>query len=182
MELKETKLDSQQIFDGVIVKLCRDRVELPNGKTSYREAVRHPGGVIILPIDENGNVHLVRQFRYPVGRVLLEVPAGKLEYGEEPFAAAKRELSEEVGAKAELWTDLGAVLPTPGYCDEVHYLYLARGLTFGDTHPDEDEFLEQVTMPFEEACAMAADGRIDDSKTVIALLRAKLRMEGEQNG
>lgn len=182
MELKENMLDSEQLYHGKIVKLYRDTVELPNGKTALREVVRHPGGVIILPIDDEGNVYMVRQFRYPFNRAILEIPAGKLEYGEEPFSAAQRELGEEIGAAAGQWTALGNILPTPGFCDEVHYLWLARDLTFGETHPDEDEFLEQVKLPFEEACAMAADGRLQDSKTVVALLRAKLLMEEERHG
>lgn len=182
MELREKTLESEQLFNGRIIKVYRDTVELPNGKTAFREVVRHPGGVIILPIDGNGCVRMVRQFRYPFGRTILEIPAGKLEYGEEPFSVAQRELGEEIGATAGHWTALGSILPTPGFCDEVHYLWLARDLTFGETHPDEDEFLEQVTLPFEEAFAMAADGRLQDSKTVAALLRAKLLMEEERNG
>jgi len=162
------------------VKLFRDRVELPNGKTAFREVVRHPGGVIILPIDGAGNVYMVRQFRYPYDRVILEIPAGKLEYGEEPLLAAKRELEEEIGAEAEDWLHLGDIWPTPGFCDEVQHLYLARRLKFGETHPDEDEFLEQVCIPFAEAVAMAADGRLQDSKSVVALLRAHLLMEVEK--
>lgn len=182
MELKETQLESTRLYDGKIVTLLRDRVKLPNGKEAVREVVRHPGGVIILPLDREGNVHMVRQFRYAVGRSLLEIPAGKLEYGEDPFSAAQRELSEEIGAQAACWTPLGSLLPTPGFCDEVQHLYLARELSFGRTHPDEDEFLEQVTMPFEQAFTMAADGRLQDSKTVAALLRASLRMEEERDG
>lgn len=182
MDLTEKQLDSEQLYDGKIVKLFRDHVELPNGKIAVREVVRHPGGVIILPIDDGGNVWMVRQFRYPYNRTILEIPAGKLEYGEEPFAAAQRELGEEIGATAGRWTELGKLLPTPGFCDEVQHLYLARDLTFGETHPDEDEFLEQVRIPFGEAFAMAADGRLQDSKTVAALLRAHLLMEEERNG
>lgn len=182
MELTEKQLASEQIYDGKIVKLYRDRVELPNGKKTFREVVRHPGGVIILPIDNEGNVRMVRQFRYPYDRAILEIPAGKLEYGEEPFSAARRELSEEIGAAAGHWVELGKLLPTPGFCDEVQHLYLARDLTFGETHPDEDEFLEQVKLPFAEAYAMAVDGRLQDSKTVVALLRAHLRMEEERDG
>ena len=182
MDLTEKQMDSEQLYDGKIVKLFRDRVELPNGKTAVREVVRHPGGVIILPVDSEGNVWMVRQFRYPYGRTILEIPAGKLEYGEEPFSAAQRELSEEIGATAGRWTELGKLLPTPGFCDEVQHLYLARDLTFGETHPDEDEFLEQVKLPFAEAYAMAADGRLQDSKTVVALLRAHLLKEEERNG
>lgn len=182
MDLTEKKLQSELMYDGKIVRLLRDCVELPNGKTAVREVVRHPGGVIVLPVDEQGNVHLVRQFRYACGTSILEVPAGKLEYGEQPLAAAMRELEEEIGAAARRWTSLGAVWPTPGFCDEVQHLYLARELSFGQTHPDEDEFLEQVCLPLEEAAAMAADGRMRDSKSVIAILRARLRMEEERHG
>ncbi len=182
MDLTEKQLDSDRIYDGKIIKLYRDRVELPNGKEAFREVVRHPGGVIILPIDDDGAVWMVRQFRYPYNRAILEIPAGKLEYGEEPFSAAQRELEEEIGATAGQWTELGKLLPTPGFCDEVQHLYLARSLSFGETHPDEDEFLEQVRIPFAEAFAMAADGRLQDSKTVVALLRANLLMEEERHG
>lgn len=180
MDLTEKQLDSEQLYSGAVVKLYRDRVELPNGKISVREVVRHPGGVIILPVDAAGNVYLVRQFRYAYNRAIMELPAGKLEYGEEPLSAAGRELEEEIGARADSWVSLGDIWPTPGFCDEVQHLYLARGLTFGETHPDEDEFLEQVCMPFEEVFAMAADGRLQDSKSVVALLRAHLLMEEER--
>ena len=180
MDLTEKKLESELLYGGKIVKLYRDSVELPNGKTAFREIVRHPGGVIILPVDGEGNVYMVRQFRYAYDRAILEIPAGKLEYGEEPLAAAKRELEEEIGAVAADWRHLGDIWPTPGFCDEVQHLYLARELTFGETHPDEDEFLEQVRMPFAEAVAMAADGRMQDSKSVVALLRAHLLMEEEK--
>jgi len=182
VDLTEKKIDSTLLYDGVIVKLQRDRVELPNGKTALREVVRHPGGVIILPIDREGKVHFVRQFRYAFDRVVLEIPAGKLEYGEEPLSAAKRELEEEIGATALRWQSLGAVLPTPGFCDEVQHLFLARELEFGSCHPDEDEFLEQVSLPLAEAMAMAADGRLQDSKSVVALLRAGRLMEEERDG
>jgi len=182
LDLTERKLESEKLYDGKIVKLFRDVVELPNGKTALREVVRHPGGVIILPIDDAGNVHLVRQFRYAYDRAILEIPAGKLEYGEEPLSAARRELEEEIGAKAESWVPLGDIWPTPGFCDEVQHLWLARGLTFGKTNPDEDEFLEQVQLPFAQAFAMAADGRMQDGKSVVAILRAALLMEEEKNG
>lgn len=175
MELYEKTLSSKLVYDGGLLKVYRDDIELINGKTSWREVIRHPGAVVMVPIDKDGNIHLVRQFRYPYGKPVLEVPAGKLEFGEEPFPAAQRELSEEIGARAEQWTELGQMLPTPGFCDELQHVYLAEGLTFGDTHPDEDEFLDHVVMPLEEAVAMAVDGRLEDSKTVAAVLRAYLK-------
>jgi len=178
MELYEKTLFSRLVYDGGLLKVYRDDVELINGKTSWREVIRHPGAVVVVPIDDEGNIHLVRQFRYPYGKVVLEVPAGKLEFGEAHFPAAQRELSEEIGAEAAEWIELGEMLPTPGFCDELQHVYLARGLTFGEIHPDEDEFLELVTMPLEEAVAMAVDGRLEDSKTVAAILRAYLRLKG----
>lgn len=175
MELYEKTLSSRLVYDGGLLKVYYDTVELINGKTAWREVIRHPGAVVVVPIDNEGNIHLVRQYRYPYGKVVLEVPAGKLEYGEEPFLAAQRELSEEIGAEAQQWVELGEMLPTPGFCDELQHVYLAEGLTFGDIHPDEDEFLEPVVMPLEEAVAMAVDGRLEDSKTVAAILRAYLK-------
>lgn len=182
MELKETTLTSQLVYDGGLLKVYYDTVELVNGAESWREVIHHPGAVVMVPVDEEDNVYLVRQFRYPCGHVLLEVPAGKLEWGEDPFHAARRELEEEIGAAAERWTPMGEMLPTPGFCDELHHVYLARGLTFGESHPDEDEFLEPVKLPMREAVAMAVDGRLEDSKTVAAILRAWHRMEDERNG
>jgi len=179
MELTEKTLDSKLVYDGGLLKVYRDTVELPGGRNAWREIIHHPGGVAMLPVDGAGNVYLVRQFRYPYHRAVLEAPAGKVEFGEDPFPAAKRELSEELGAQAGRWTDLGAILPSPGYTDEVLHLYLAEELTFGKSHPDEDEFLETVKLPFAEAAAMAADGRLEDGKTVTLLLRARLkRKEG----
>ena len=177
MELKEKTLSSQLVYDGQLLKVYYDTVELVDGNTSWREVIRHPGAVVVVPIDSQGNVHMVRQFRYPYGRVLLEVPAGKLEPGEDPFSAAQRELSEEVGAQAAQWTPIGQMMPTPGFCDELQHVYLAQDLTFGEIHPDEDEFLEHVALPLEDAAAMAVDGRLEDSKTVAAVLRAYLRLK-----
>ena len=179
MELTEKTLSSKLVYDGGLLKVYYDTVELVNGATACREIIRHPGAVVMVPVDEEGNVYLVRQYRYPYGKVVLEVPAGKLEVGEEPFPAAQRELEEEVGAKAEQWAFLGEMLPTPGFCDELQRVYLARGLSFGESHPDEDEFLEVVKLPLSQAVDMAVDGRLQDSKTVAAILRAKLWMERE---
>ena len=182
MELGEKTLSSKLVYDGGLLKVYYDTVELVNGSTSRREVVRHPGAVVMVPVDDDGNVYLVRQYRYPYGKTTLEVPAGKLEYGEEPLPAAQRELEEEIGAHARQWTSMGEMLPTPGFCDELQHVYLARGLDFGKNHPDEDEFLEIVKLPLSEAEDMAVDGRLQDSKTVAALLRACRLMEREENG
>ena len=177
MELMEKTLTSKLVYDGGLLKVHYDTVELINGRTSWREVIRHPGAVVMVPIDDEDNIYLVRQYRYPYAKVLLEVPAGKLEYGEDHFEAAKRELSEEIGAKAREWISMGEMCPTPGFCDELQHVYLARGLTFGQMHPDEDEFLERVKMPLSEAVEMAIDGRLEDSKTVASILRAAGRLK-----
>ena len=182
MDLTEKTLSSQQIFDGRLLKVYRDQVGLANGDTSVREFVHHPGGAAVVALDGEGNVYLERQFRYPYRKVVTEIPAGKLEPGEDPADAIRRELSEEIGAEAGRWDALGYIMPSVGYTDEMLYLYLARDLTFGDRHLDSDEFLEPFKLTFAEALARAADGRLSDSKTVAALFRAERLMREEQNG
>ena len=163
MDLTEKCLESREIYKGRILRLRVDTVALPNGKTSLREIVEHPGGVGILALDENGCVPMVTQYRYAFSRTLLEIPA-----------TARRELKEEVGAAAAEWQPLGEMIASPGCYDEVLHLYLARGLTFGDTHPDEDEFLSVRRIPFDELVHQCLSGQIQDGKTVAAVLKAKL--------
>lgn len=174
MDLTEKCLESREIYKGRVLRLRVDTVALPNGKTSLREVVEHPGGVGILALDENGCVPMVTQYRYAFSRTLLEIPAGKREPGEEPFTTARRELKEEVGATAAEWQPLGEMIASPGCYDEVLHLYLARGLTLGDTHPDEDEFLAVRRIPFDELVHQCLSGQIQDGKTVAAVLKAKL--------
>ena len=149
---------------------------LPNGKEGRREVVEHPGGVGILALDGD-DVLLVRQYRYAFSRVLTEIPAGKREPGEEPFVTARRELKEEIGAEAEKWTELGALIASPGCYGETLYLYQAQELTFGATHPDEDEFLDVLRMPFGQAVEQCMRGELTDAKTVAALLKAKILLK-----
>ena len=182
MELNEKTLNSGLVFDGRLLKIYRDEVELTDGGTSVREVVRHPGGAAVVALDEEGNVYLERQFRYPYHKVVTEIPAGKLEPDEDPFNAVRRELREEIGAEAGRWDALGHVMPSVGYTDEMIYLYLARDLTFGERHLDRDEFIEPFKMPFAEALARAADGRINDAKTLCALFRADRLMREENHG
>ena len=174
MDLTEKTLSSEKIYDGAIIHVRRDRVLLPNGHTSTREIVEHPGGVTVLPLEADGTVLLVRQYRYAFGRTLLEIPAGKREPGEEPFVTARRELREETGAIAESWTPLGSLIASPGCYDEVLYLYLAQDLHYGATDPDEDEFLAVERMPLEELSRLCLEGEVADAKTVCAVLKAKL--------
>ncbi len=173
MELTEKTLTSREVYRGRILRVREDTVRLPNGKTAEREVAEHPGGVGILALD-GGDVLLVRQYRYAFSRVLTEIPAGKREPGEEPFVTAQRELREEIGATAGKWTELGALIASPGCYGEVLYLYMAQELTFGDTHPDEDEFLDVVRMPFDRAVELCMTGELTDAKTVIAVLKGKL--------
>ena len=182
MELNEQTLASQQVFDGVLLKVYRDEVGLADGSRSVREFVHHPGGAAVVAVDGEGCVYLERQFRYPYRKVVTEIPAGKLEPGEDPFHTIQRELGEEIGARAERWDSLGYIMPSVGYTDEMLYLYLARDLTFGATHWDQDERLETFRLPFDEALAMARDGRISDAKTVAALFRAEKRLQEDANG
>lgn len=182
MELNEKTLASERVFDGRLLKVYRDEVGLANGGTSIREFVHHPGGAAVVALDGEGNVYLERQFRYPYHKVVTEIPAGKLEPGEDPANAIRRELGEEIGAEAGRWDALGYLMPSVGYTDEMLYLYLARDLTFGERHLDQDEFLEPFKLPFAEALACAADGRINDAKTVSALFRADKLMREEANG
>ena len=176
MELAERMVSSQTIFEGHIIKVTLDQAELPNGKLAAREVVYHPGGVAVLALDEAGNVPLVRQFRYPIQRLLLELPAGKLDHGDEEDAleGAKRELSEETGLEAEKWTYLGSMLVSPGFCDEQVHMYLARKLKSSGQHLDEDEFLNVETMAFDELLTQVMDGTIVDAKTVAATLKTKI--------
>lgn len=177
--LFETKIDSTQIYDGKILNVSRDTVRLENGETAYREVIHHSGGVCVLPLDENGDVLFVKQFRYPFADVLLEIPAGKREAGEDPLECGIRELSEEVGATADEIIPLGKLYPTVAYDTEIIYMYLARGLHFGEQHLDEDEFVDVIRIPFDEAYKMVMRDEIPDSKTQLAILKAWAIVKGE---
>ena len=174
MELTEKTLSSETIFDGRILHVRRDTVLLPNGHQSTREVVDHPGGVCVLALDDQERVLVVSQFRYPYGEVLRELPAGKLEYGEDPAQAAIRELREETGAVAGTFQPLGELYPSPGYCGEIIRMYLARDLSFGNTDPDEDEFLGLERVPFSQLVEQVLSGEIKDAKTIAAVLKVKL--------
>ena len=180
MECIEKRIDGEVKYSGIIVKVRLDHAELENGKVVRREVVEHPGGVGILPIDDEGNCYMVRQFRYPFSRQLLEIPAGKLEYGEEPLSCAVRELSEETGFEAEELIPLGACYTSPGFSSEVLHLYLARGLHAGKAHLDEDEFLNVEKHSLEELLEMADRRELPDAKTVIAILKADRLLRNEK--
>lgn len=174
MVLTEKTLESKELFKGAIVRLLLDKAELPNGKSASREVVEHPGGVAILPLDEDDRVTLVRQYRYPFHEVVTELPAGKLERGEDHAVCAARELEEEVGMTAGELTYMGCILASPGFSTEVLHMYLARGLRQGECHPDEDEFLERVRLPFDTLVERIMNNELTDAKTVAAVLKAKV--------
>ena len=176
MELTEKMVSSQTLYEGKIIKVTLDQARLPDGSLASREVVYHPGGVAVLALDEDKTVYLVRQYRYPIQRLLLELPAGKLDHGseEDVLLGAQRELSEETGLEASEWTYLGYTLASPGFCDEALHMYLARGLTRKGQHLDEDEFLDVVTMPFDRLVEQVMDGTITDGKTVSTTLKVKV--------
>jgi len=171
--LAEKKLQSTEIFNGRMLHVFLDKVELPNGAESAREYIVHPGAVAILPMTDDGFVYIERQFRYPVAKVITEVPAGKLNTkNEDRLEAAKRELREETGLVADNWTDLGEFHPAAAYCDEKLTLYLATGLHQGDRELDEDEFLNVEKVPFEKVFEDVMAGKITDAKTQTLILKA----------
>ena len=173
MELWEKTLSSQTVFEGEIVTVKVDKALLLNGAEASREVVEHNGGVCILALCEDGTVPMVRQFRYPLGDVLLELPAGKLERGEDPRAAAIRELGEEVGLEPDEVIELGFIYVSPGFCTEKLHMYLARELKSVPVHPDEDEFLDIVHLPFDVLVERVMSGEITDGKTVATTLKTK---------
>ncbi len=178
MNLKEEKVKSEFLYDGRIIKLYNDEIRLPDGKTAYREYVRHPGGVCVVPLTDENEVMLVKQYRYVYGEEIIEIPAGKRDAGDEDtLDGAKRELKEELGIEAESFYFLGEMYPTPGYTDEVLYMYAAKGLSFGETSPDEDEFVEPVKLPLDTLVDMIMAGEIKDAKTIAAVLKTKKLLE-----
>ena len=180
MELFEKTLRETTLYDGKILRLHVDDVELPNGNRAIREIVEHSGGVCVAALNEQGTLRFVRQFRYPYHKVLLELPAGKLEKGEEPLEAGLRELEEECGLQAEKVVSLGCVYPTVAYCSEIIHLFLATGLHETQQHFDEDEFLEVEEIALSDAVKLVMDNEITDSKTVAAVLKiARLKEEGK---
>lgn len=171
MNLNEKQLSATYYYQGNIVNMRVDEAELPNGAVALREVVEHPGGIYIAALTDQQELLFVRQFRYPYGKVIRELPAGKLSPGEDPLEAGKRELMEETGAIAGQYQSLGQLYPSPGFLNEIIHLYLATDLTFGSANPDEDEFLEVERMPLKQAVRMVLDGELTDAKTQVAILK-----------
>jgi ADP-ribose pyrophosphatase len=171
-ELLETEIRTECVYSGALLHVRRDLVRLPDGRESVREFIRHPGASAVVPIHDNGDVVLLRQFRYAAGKAFIEVPAGKRDTGELPEDTAVRELREEAGLKAGNLDPIGHIYPGVGYSDEVIHLYTATVLSEVGTDADDDEFVQPFRIPFEDAVGMVHTGRIDDAKTMISLLRA----------
>ena len=173
MEFKEKVLDTEDIYNGRVFDVKKHTVELINGDTVTREQILHNGGVAVIAIDDDGMVFMVRQYRFGVNETTLEIPAGKLEKGEDPYDAGMRELREETGYKTDKLHSLGHFLPTPAYCSEKIYLYLADKLEYCGQDLDDDEFLSVEKYHIDTLCEMILNNEITDSKTVIAILKAK---------
>ena len=171
--LREVLTGSEEIFNGVILHVQRDTVRLPNGNETIREVIRHIGAVCVIPVLDNGDVIMERQYRYPLDQVILEIPAGKLDAKEEDrFSAIQRELREETGYTAGKWTEIGGFYPAPAYSDEYITMYLAQNLKKGDRHLDDDEFLDVHTVPLKVLVEDVMAGKITDAKTQVCILKA----------
>ena len=171
--LLEKQTSSEDIFDGVVLHVKRDMVTLSNGTPAVREVIRHIGAVCVIPVTENNEVIMERQYRYPLDSVILEIPAGKLDTPDENrLSAIQRELREETGYTADEWTEIGDFYPAPAYCDEYITMYMARGLHKGTRHLDEDEFLDVYAIPLADLVEDVMAGRISDAKTQVCILKA----------
>ena len=174
MELTEKTLSSKSVFDGRILHITLDEIELPDGKKSKREVVNHPGGVTVAALDEENNLLFVRQFRYPYKEVVLELPAGKLEKGSTPLENGKRELMEETGAEGYSYISLGQLYPSPGYTSEIIHLYACKIKSQGSSNPDDGEFLNVEKIPLDKAVEMVLNNQIPDAKTQVAVLKTAM--------
>jgi len=177
MEFYEKQVETENVYKGLIVNIRRDVAELQNGSRAGREVIEHPGGVSIVPLTKENKVLMVRQFRYPMEEEVLEIPAGKLEKGEDPIECAVRELSEETGCTAGRYIDLGASYPSPGFCTEIIYIYLALDLQQGKMHPDENELLSVEPVAIDELIEKIMANELPDSKSIIGIMKTKKYLE-----
>ena len=180
MEFKEEMVSQETVYEGVIVNVRRDKARLMDGRITNREVVEHPGGVAVFAMDDQGRVALVRQYRYPMGEETLELPAGKLEPGEDPRDSGLRELAEETGLVPGTFEDMGCLYSSPGILAERIYLYFAKDLTQGPTHPDDGEFVETVWLPYQDLVDKARRGEIKDGQTLAGILKASFLLDAGQ--
>ena len=173
------RVNRELMYKGTVLEVYRDHMEFANGNVEEWDFIHHNGAAAVIPVTERGEILMVRQYRNALDRYTWEIPAGKLEYGEDPLQCAVRELSEETGFSAGKYTYLGGVSPSPGYCRETIHIYLATELSAGQSHPDENEFLDVVKMPFADAFRLAASNEMTDGKTIIGLLRAAQYLKQE---
>lgn len=172
MNFEEKTLNSKVVYEGKVVTVIKDDVEVADGHKSFREVVLHSGGVVIAAFKDEQTILLVKQYRYPLKETVLELPAGKLEIGENPDDASRRELEEETGYRANVWKSLGYINTTPGICTEKLYLYLAKDLEFVGEHPDEGEIIKCCEYKLSEVLDMIYNGQINDAKTICSIFRA----------
>lgn len=173
------KKNDQTVYRGRLITLAREQAELPDGRNLELEIVRHPGGAVVTALDADDQVCMLKQYRHAAAGTLWELPAGCIDPGDpSPLATAKRELEEEAGLVSEQWNELGSILPSPGFCDEVLHLFLARSLTFVASRHEEDEIIEVHWLDFEQALGMAATGEINDSKSIAGLFRSSHFLSG----
>ena len=177
MDFFEKTIKTDRIYEGRVINFRVDTVELPNGRTSSRELVEHPGGVGVVAVDKDGDLLLVEQFRKPYDKMILEIPAGKMERGEDPELCGRRELEEETGFTAGSFEFLGECYPSVGYTDEIIRIFLAMDLKKTEQHPDEDEFLNIRKVPLEQMYKRIMNNEIADAKTVIGVLKAYIKLE-----
>ena len=175
----EQTLQSDLVFDGRLLKVYSDKVRLPDDTESFREIIRHPGAAVVIAVLDNGKLLFERQYRYPLGQICLEMPAGKIDKGEYPLDTARRELREETGFKARIWRHLGVMHPAIGYADEKIEIFWAQGLSYVGSELDHDEILEVVELRISDAVLAVRDGDITDAKTITAIMWAEKTLSGE---
>jgi ADP-ribose pyrophosphatase len=180
IDLTETLVSSEKLLSGSFLHIKKDTVRLPNGREAAREYVVHPGAVVLIPLLDNGDVVLERQFRYPIGQVMIEFPAGKIDAGEEPLLCGLRELHEETGYTASEWAYAGPIHLAIAYSTEVIHAYFVRGLTAGERQLDQDEFLEVFTAPAQQLLAWCADGTVTDAKTLSCAMHLSQFLSGQR--
>ena len=175
---EEKMVSSKNVFNGVLLNVNFDEISLPDGRKATREYIKHIGAVCVIPITDDGKVIIERQYRYPIGQLVTEIPAGKLDFSDEDrLEAAKRELREETGYTADNWRDIGLFYPAPAYSDEKITMFLATGLHKGETELDEDEFIEVDAVPLKELVSDVLSGKITDAKTQLAILKANALLQ-----